>query len=281
MRCFVLEPDATRYDDHVPLEKGPWMEDSRLDGFGGLFCQRIFGPVRDRICACGKYDANVNPRDYLKWCEVCGVDVGSRELRLKRFGVIPLAREIPHPWWPKQTLQAVPVIPPHHRGEPAAEINELYIGLLRDTGQVTEADLARRVGQLFGEPRPIEMPTMIYVEQLPVPNLAAFLEHKLKLLANAVHFPADSDVRTLLEGTHDLRFRADSLAVRPEGAPSDSRELRFLKSFDELLNDMNARPRRHLSGVPESLKDLQDIIWAFGCDMRFAPITTSQTASTR
>ncbi|MDR2576663.1 MAG: hypothetical protein LBC42_01270, partial [Puniceicoccales bacterium] len=40
--------------------------------FGGLFCQRIFGPVRDYECACGKYK-RIKYKDVV--CERCGVEV--------------------------------------------------------------------------------------------------------------------------------------------------------------------------------------------------------------
>lgn len=54
----------------------------------GLFCQKIFGPIRDYQCECGKY-SNFEYRGRI--CEGCGVELGESKLRGQRFGHIELA----------------------------------------------------------------------------------------------------------------------------------------------------------------------------------------------
>lgn len=62
----------------------------------GLFCQQIFGPVKDYECACGKYK-RIKFRGVV--CERCGVEVGSSTVRRERMGHIKLAMPVAHTWF--------------------------------------------------------------------------------------------------------------------------------------------------------------------------------------
>jgi DNA-directed RNA polymerase subunit beta' len=65
---------------------------------GGLFCQRIFGPVRDYECACGKYK-RIKFKDVV--CERCGVEVTMSRVRRERMGHIELSVPVAHIWFLK------------------------------------------------------------------------------------------------------------------------------------------------------------------------------------
>ena len=65
---------------------------------GGLFCQRIFGPVRDYECACGKYK-RIRFKDQV--CDRCGVEVTTSRVRRERMGHIELAVPVAHIWFLK------------------------------------------------------------------------------------------------------------------------------------------------------------------------------------
>ena len=65
---------------------------------GGLFCQRIFGPVRDYECACGKYK-RIRFKDQI--CDRCGVEVTTSRVRRERMGHIELAVPVSHIWFLK------------------------------------------------------------------------------------------------------------------------------------------------------------------------------------
>ncbi len=65
---------------------------------GGLFCQRIFGPVRDYECACGKYK-RIKFKDVV--CDRCGVEVTVARVRRERMGHIELAVPVTHIWFLK------------------------------------------------------------------------------------------------------------------------------------------------------------------------------------
>lgn len=63
---------------------------------GGLFCQRIFGPVTDWECACGKYK-RIKYRGIV--CDRCGVEVAQKKVRRERMGHIELAAPVAHIWF--------------------------------------------------------------------------------------------------------------------------------------------------------------------------------------
>ncbi len=62
----------------------------------GLFCAKIFGPVRDYECLCGKYK---KMRYKGVVCEKCGVEVTSSKVRRKRMGHIELIAPVAHTWF--------------------------------------------------------------------------------------------------------------------------------------------------------------------------------------
>jgi len=88
----VKKPDTINYRTQRPERDG-------------LFCERIFGPVRDYECSCGKYKG-------LKYrgtvCERCKVEVTSSRVRRERMGHITLAAPVAHIWFYK--------IPPSRMG---------------------------------------------------------------------------------------------------------------------------------------------------------------------
>ncbi len=65
---------------------------------GGLFCQKIFGPVRDYECACGKYK-RIRYKGVV--CDRCGVEVTVSRVRRDRMGHIDLAVPVSHIWFLK------------------------------------------------------------------------------------------------------------------------------------------------------------------------------------
>jgi len=64
----------------------------------GLFCARIFGPVKDYECLCGKYK-RLKHRGVI--CEKCGVEVTQTKVRRERMGHIELACPVAHIWFLK------------------------------------------------------------------------------------------------------------------------------------------------------------------------------------
>ena len=64
----------------------------------GLFCARIFGPIKDYECICGKYK-RMKFKGVI--CEKCGVEVTVTKVRRERMGHIPLAAPVAHIWFLK------------------------------------------------------------------------------------------------------------------------------------------------------------------------------------
>ncbi|NRA61181.1 MAG: DNA-directed RNA polymerase subunit beta', partial [Psychrobium sp.] len=64
----------------------------------GLFCARIFGPIKDYECLCGKYK-RLKHRGVI--CEKCGVEVTQSKVRRDRMGHIDLASPVAHIWFLK------------------------------------------------------------------------------------------------------------------------------------------------------------------------------------
>ena len=64
----------------------------------GLFCARIFGPIKDYECVCGKYK-RMKFKGII--CEKCGVEVTLTKVRRERMGHIPLAAPVAHIWFLK------------------------------------------------------------------------------------------------------------------------------------------------------------------------------------
>ena len=65
----------------------------------GLFCARIFGPVKDWECNCGKYK-RMKHRGVT--CEKCGVEVIQSRVRRERMGHIELVSPVCHIWYLKR-----------------------------------------------------------------------------------------------------------------------------------------------------------------------------------
>ena len=98
-RGAVRKPETINYKTHRPEADG-------------LFCQKIFGPIADYECACGKYK-RMKHRGVV--CEKCGVEVIGSKVRRERFGHIELVSPVPHPLLDGHVLEALPVLPPDLR----------------------------------------------------------------------------------------------------------------------------------------------------------------------
>ena len=82
-RGEVSKPETINYRTHRPERDG-------------LFCERIFGPVKDYECACGKYK-RIRYKGIV--CDRCGVEVTEKKVRRERVGHINLVVPIAHIWY--------------------------------------------------------------------------------------------------------------------------------------------------------------------------------------
>nr|YP_010284476.1 RNA polymerase beta' subunit [Caryocar glabrum]UKQ56217.1 RNA polymerase beta' subunit [Caryocar glabrum] len=68
----------------------------------GLFCERIFGPIKSGICACGNYRVIGDEKEDQKFCEQCGVEFVDSRIRRYQMGYIKLACPVTHVWYLKR-----------------------------------------------------------------------------------------------------------------------------------------------------------------------------------
>nr|YP_010601363.1 RNA polymerase beta' subunit [Ceratocephala testiculata]QFV18813.1 RNA polymerase beta' subunit [Ceratocephala falcata]WAL35687.1 RNA polymerase beta' subunit [Ceratocephala testiculata] len=68
----------------------------------GLFCERIFGPIKSGICACGNYRVIGDEKEDPKFCEQCGVGFVDSRVRRYQMGYIKLACPVTHVWYLKR-----------------------------------------------------------------------------------------------------------------------------------------------------------------------------------
>src|ERR1700760_620715 len=79
----TLKPETINYRTYRPEKDG-------------LFCERIFGPVKDYECACGKYK-RIRYKGIV--CDRCGVEVIEKKVRRERMGHIKLVVPVVHIWY--------------------------------------------------------------------------------------------------------------------------------------------------------------------------------------
>nr|YP_009469241.1 RNA polymerase beta subunit [Byrsonima coccolobifolia]AVD96468.1 RNA polymerase beta subunit [Byrsonima coccolobifolia] len=68
----------------------------------GLFCERIFGPIKSGICSCGNYRVIGDEKEDPKFCEQCGVEFVDSRIRRYQMGYIKLACPVTHVWYLKR-----------------------------------------------------------------------------------------------------------------------------------------------------------------------------------
>ena len=124
----VLKPETINYRTYKPERDG-------------LFCERIFGPVKDYECHCGKYK-RIRYKGIV--CDRCGVEVTEKKVRRERTGHIHLVVPVAHIWY----FRSLPNKIGYLLGIPTKKLDtiiyyERYVviqaGILED--KVTEKDL--------------------------------------------------------------------------------------------------------------------------------------------
>nr|YP_010181880.1 RNA polymerase beta' subunit [Primula ambita]QVD44443.1 RNA polymerase beta' subunit [Primula ambita]QVD44526.1 RNA polymerase beta' subunit [Primula ambita]QVD44775.1 RNA polymerase beta' subunit [Primula sinolisteri var. sinolisteri]QVD44858.1 RNA polymerase beta' subunit [Primula sinolisteri var. sinolisteri] len=73
----------------------------------GLFCERIFGPIKSGICACGNYRVIGDEKEDPKFCEQCGVEFVDSRIRRYQMGYIKLACPVTHVWYLKRLPSSI------------------------------------------------------------------------------------------------------------------------------------------------------------------------------
>ncbi len=104
-RGEVLKPETINYRSYKPEKDG-------------LFCEKIFGPVKDWECHCGKYK-RIRYKGIV--CDRCGVEVTQKKVRRERMGHIALAVPVVHIWY----LKSIPSKLGHLLGISAKKLEQI------------------------------------------------------------------------------------------------------------------------------------------------------------
>ena len=97
VRIRLASPDIIRSWSHGEVTKPETINyRSFKPEKDGLFCEKIFGPVKDWECNCGKYK-RIRYRGVI--CDRCGVEVTQAKVRRERLGHIELAVPVSHIWF--------------------------------------------------------------------------------------------------------------------------------------------------------------------------------------
>jgi DNA-directed RNA polymerase subunit beta' len=165
----------------------------------GLFCAKIFGPVKDYECLCGKYK-RLKHRGVV--CEKCGVEVTLAKVRRERMGHIELASPAAHIWF----LKSLPS----------------RIGLLLD---MTLRDIER---VLYFEAYVVVDPGMTTLERGQLLSDEAYLE---AIQENGDEFDARMGAEAVFELLRNIDLQLEAARLRDEinGTKSETKLKRFTK----------------------------------------------------
>ena len=99
MQVSIASPDKIRSWSHGQIKKPETINYRTFKPErDGLFCGKVFGPVKDYECICGKY-RRMRHKGVI--CEKCGVEVTTSKVRRERMGHIELAAPVAHIWFLK------------------------------------------------------------------------------------------------------------------------------------------------------------------------------------
>jgi len=198
----------------------------------GLFCAKIFGPVKDYECLCGKYK-RLKHRGVV--CEKCGVEVTLSKVRRERMGHIELASPVAHIWF----LKSLPS----------------RIGLLLD---MTLRDIER---VLYFEAFVVIDPGMTTLERGQLLSEEAYLE---AIEENGDEFDARMGAEAVFELLRDLDLKAEVGKLREEMGATKSetklkrlgKRLKLVESFLESGNKPEWMVMTVLPVLPPELRPL-------------------------
>jgi len=198
----------------------------------GLFCAKIFGPVKDYECLCGKYK-RLKHRGVV--CEKCGVEVTLAKVRRERMGHIELASPVAHIWF----LKSLPS----------------RIGLLLD---MTLRDIER---VLYFEAFVVVEPGMTTLEKGQLLTDETYLE---AIEEHGDEFDARMGAEAILELLKGINLKEEAVRLREEIAATNSetklkrltKRSKLAESFLESGNNPEWMILRVLPVLPPDLRPL-------------------------
>ena len=199
----------------------------------GLFCAKIFGPIKDYECLCGKYK-RLKHRGVI--CEKCGVEVTQTKVRRDRMGHIDLAAPCAHIWF----LKSLPS----------------RLGLVLD---MTLRDIER---VLYFEAYVVTDPGMTALKKYAIMTED---EYEAKRIELGDEFQAKMGAEAVQDLMHDMDIDAEAAAIREE-IPNTNSETKLkklskrLKLLDGFISSGNKPEWMILNVLPVLPPDLRPLV---------------------
>jgi len=232
----VLKPETINYRSYKPERDG-------------LFCERIFGPVKDYECYCGKYK-RIRYKGIV--CDRCGVEVTEKKVRRERMGHIKLVVPVVHIWFFKSLPNKIGYL----LGLSSKKLETIiyYERYIVVQAGAKESELSKM--DLLTEEEYLE-----HLDSLPPENQQLENEHPDKFIA----LMGASAVKELLmrldldQLSYDLRHQATNETSQQRKSEALKR-LRVVEAFRDGQTRMENKPEwaiiQYLPVVPPELRPL-------------------------
>ncbi len=175
----------------------------------GLFCERIFGPVKDWECACGRYK-KIKYKGIV--CERCGVEVTRSKVRRERMGHVELAAPVCHIWY----LKGVP--------SPLSLILDISPRLLEKVIYFASFIIIDIDGETIQE---------------VLPEVRAAVEHEKAALQGGMRELEEESFQRLAEELNNNREEYDEALVRERSKAVNDRVKAEYRDADDRLKDLD------------------------------------------
>ena len=213
-RGEIFKPETINYRTYKPEKDG-------------LFCERIFGPVKDWECHCGKYK-RIRYKGII--CDRCGVEVTRKKVRRERMGHITLAVPVVHTWY----LRSIPSTLAHTLGMTSKNLEriiyyESYVVISPGKADVAVADILDE--EEFIELDAIYGPDALGAEEEDVFIAKTGGEAILSMLRDLDIRKTMVELKEIVNTTRSQQKKADAL-----------KRLRMIKAFDTPASEVPNRP---------------------------------------
>nr|YP_010034504.1 RNA polymerase beta' subunit [Aponogeton desertorum]QOX09301.1 RNA polymerase beta' subunit [Aponogeton desertorum] len=162
----------------------------------GLFCERIFGPIKSGFCACGNYRAIGTEKEDTKFCEQCGVEFIDSRIRRYQMGYIKLACPVTHVWY----LKRLPSYIANFLDKPLKELEGLVYCDFSFARPITKKPTFLRLRGLFEyeiQSRKYSIPLFFTTQ-----GFETFRNREISTGAGAIREQlADSDLRIIIDNS--------------------------------------------------------------------------------
>jgi len=204
----VLKPETINYRSYKPEKDG-------------LFCEKIFGPVKDWECHCGKYK-RIRYRGIV--CDRCGVEVTRKTVRRERIGHIALAVPVVHIWY----LRSIPSKISYLLGYTTKNLESI---VYYEKFVITNpGNSGRKYGELISEDEYLDLDDEFGIDQADATDIDED-NYFIAMMGGAAIKKLLSNldvVQTLNELSAIVKDEKTSIAKREESL----KRLRILKKFD-------------------------------------------------